>query len=186
MSRRRDAAFTLTELLATLAVAGVAMAAALPSLDRIARDSERAEAVNDLAGALQLARSVAITRNVRVVVCASPTGRDCQGSAWERGWLVFLDGDGDLQPDAGESALASGNELPGMTVRSDQFAGAITFRPTGQLDTDTPTGTGQFTFCDGRGDAAARVLAVSVAGQARLRERSLDGSAPACPRDDSA
>jgi hypothetical protein len=47
---------------------------------------------------------------------------------------------------------------------------------------DTPEDdTGQFTFCDQRGAAFARVVIISSSGQPSLSEAQADGSAPACP-----
>ena len=56
---------------------------------------------HDLFGAIDLTRAQAIARGRRVqLVPADGAGRD-----WRRGWIVFVDRDGDRRPGAGDEVI---------------------------------------------------------------------------------
>ncbi|MCB1935235.1 MAG: GspH/FimT family protein [Nitrosomonas sp.] len=53
-----------------------------------------------------LARSEAIKRNGRVVVCTSSDGSSCTNSGnWNQGWIIFSDLDNDASRDGGEDLI---------------------------------------------------------------------------------
>lgn len=139
--------FTLYELLVTMAVAGIVASLALPGLAVFVRGNRVVTQVNDLVGALNLARSEAVTRAGSVTVCAVDpvdVSRCASGSgsfAWDRGWLVFVDAAGLAGSfDTGDtllrgySVLSGGNRLsaatPFVRYRPDGFleSGATTFQ----------------------------------------------------------
>jgi type IV fimbrial biogenesis protein FimT len=178
----RPAGFTLTELLATLAVTGVVMSMALPSLSTVMNDQQRAGAVNELVTTLHLARSTAITRNQSVTVCASGDGLSCGGQKWEDGWIAFVDADLDHRPDEAEllnTGMATGADV---TIRSAEFQPHLSYRATGQIMVNRlDENTGAFSICDARGADAARVVVILPAGLPRLTEKQIDGSPARCP-----
>ncbi|MGS1078356.1 GspH/FimT family pseudopilin [Pseudoxanthomonas beigongshangi] len=89
--------FTLIELLIALAVLAVALTLAAPSFqDLIARNRVTA-AANELVASLQIARTEAIRRNKRVVLCPSTNGTSCQGTDWRR-LVMFVDANADGNP----------------------------------------------------------------------------------------
>ena len=94
--------FSLTELMAVLAVASIALAVAAPNMRALLNSFEIKAAVNDLSGAIALARAQAIARNAQVKIVP----RDAAGANWARGWTVFVDRDGDRQPGTGEEVIA--------------------------------------------------------------------------------
>jgi prepilin-type N-terminal cleavage/methylation domain-containing protein len=63
---RRNAGFSLIELMSVLAVAAVLMAIAQPELRQLLRNLQFRAAVNELSGAIGLARGQAIARGARV------------------------------------------------------------------------------------------------------------------------
>lgn len=91
-------AFTLLELLVTLAVIGVLAALAAPSFSVMVANNRSVSIAQDLASSMRLARSEAIKRGMRVSICASADGVNCAGD-WNNGWIVF--------PDAATSDVAS-------------------------------------------------------------------------------
>ncbi|NOX76100.1 MAG: prepilin-type N-terminal cleavage/methylation domain-containing protein [Gammaproteobacteria bacterium] len=101
--------FTLIELITTLAIAGVVLAIGVPSFQTYLLNNRQTSSVNDLAGALQLARNNAISRRVMVTVCKSNDGATCQTGTssgnWSQGWMVFTNIDGDTTLDAGVDLL---------------------------------------------------------------------------------
>jgi len=175
---RRERGFTLGEILTTMAIAAIVMAAALPGIRNGLGDQRRAAAVNELVATLQLARSTAITRNLPVSICPSEDGAHCADVGWDRGWIAFVDR-GDRQPDG--ELLAAGDGDPALRIRSDEFARFLRFWPDGQAGSARhDSATGDFLFCDGRGAAAARVLHIGPGGRARLDDQQADGRAPDC------
>jgi type IV fimbrial biogenesis protein FimT len=111
----RRGGFTLTELMIALAVVAILAGMASPEFQSmIARQQMRA-AVNDLATAIDLTRSLAIARGSVVVLAPA----DPAGEAWEQGWSVFTDRNGNSRRDPGEELIFE--ERPaaaGMHIRS--------------------------------------------------------------------
>jgi type IV fimbrial biogenesis protein FimT len=92
-ARRAGAAgFTLIELLVTIAIAAILLALAAPSFEDAAVSSKVSEVATRVAVTGNTARSEAIKRNGRVIVCMSADGETCAGSGgWEQGWIAFHD-----------------------------------------------------------------------------------------------
>lgn len=114
--------FTLIELAIVIAILAVLFAMALPSYAGWMADAEVANTANQLAEAMNLARSEAIKHGGRVSLCKSSDRRRCstQGG-WESGWLVFLDDDGNGQADTGEAVVQTAPpSRPGITARANQ------------------------------------------------------------------
>lgn len=113
MSGRRG--FTLIELLIGLAVASVLAGLALPAFQSLIARQQLRAAVNDLFGAIDLTRSVAMARGSPVSLAPLEPG----GAAWEKGWVVFVDRNANSRPDAGdEEIFRQGPVAEGMTIRS--------------------------------------------------------------------
>src|SRR5205814_10368713 len=93
-SVRTQRGFTLTELLVTVAVAGVLAMMAVPNMRSFVQNNRLSSASNDLLRSFNLARTEAIKHQTNVVVCASaapmaavPT---CSYGSFN-GWIVFQD-----------------------------------------------------------------------------------------------
>lgn len=160
--------FTITELLVTLAVAAVALGLAAPAYQRLADSHRSSAAVNQLVGAVNLARSEAIVRNHTVTLCPG-SGSACLGrDQWHAGALIFLDGNGDGQIDPGDRVLTALPPLPhGARVywRSFRNRSHLQFQPRGY----TQWQNGTLLYCPpDRDPALARLVIVNVAGRARL------------------
>lgn len=98
--------FTLIELLVTTAIASVLMAVVIPGMTGMLDTQRRISAVNSLLYSLHMARSEAIKRNGRAVVCKSASGAQCaSGGGWEQGWIVFHDANNNANVDVGEPLL---------------------------------------------------------------------------------
>ncbi|SED42039.1 type IV fimbrial biogenesis protein FimT [Pseudomonas anguilliseptica] len=83
--------FTLVELMITIAVAGVLLAIAVPSFTDLIRNNRSQAAANELVSAFNAARAEAVKRGRRVSLCPSVNGTSCSGTAWQSGWIVFVD-----------------------------------------------------------------------------------------------
>ncbi|MBI5901490.1 MAG: GspH/FimT family pseudopilin [Rhodocyclales bacterium] len=85
--------FTLVELLIAIAVLGILMSIALPNLSQMLRRIQVNSLTGELSTSFQQARNEAITKNARVLTCASNSGgTGCASSTdWNtNGWLVCL------------------------------------------------------------------------------------------------
>ncbi len=84
---------TLVELMITIAIAAILLAAGTPNLISILKKNKLEAQANDFVSGLNTARSEAVLRNVRATMCHSSNGTSC-GGEWEDGWLVFVDDGG--------------------------------------------------------------------------------------------
>lgn len=172
--------FTLVELLATLAVAGVLLAVAVPAFTNLIRDTRLTSAVNALVADLNLARSAAIRRGTQVVVCKSADASSCtHDGRWSQGWLVFVDTDRQRDHDASEPLLRMARPDPdGPSIDFSAFPtdNYLVYYPTGFT-----RGNGTFTFCDGRGPADAKAVILAKPGRLRVAQTQAGGGALTCP-----
>ena len=93
-SLRTQRGFTLTELMVTVAVAGVLAMVAVPNMRTFLQNNRLSSASNDLLRSFNLARTEAIKHQANVVVCAvaDPTLAVpvCSYGPFN-GWIVFQD-----------------------------------------------------------------------------------------------
>lgn len=109
----RRAGHTLLEILCVLAVAALLLGMAAPSLQALLQRQRLTTTVNDFFAALTLTRSEALRRGVPVVLLAA-------GAGWDSGWMVLVDRNGNLRPDAGEDIVASHGPPPvGIAIDSN-------------------------------------------------------------------
>ena len=101
--------FSLIELLVVVALAGILLGFALPSLGWLERESRASALTDEFVGALQTARSEAIKRSGPVVLCASdaPLAAEpaCAATSYADGWIVYVDGTGGTGRDAPDDVL---------------------------------------------------------------------------------
>ena len=86
--------FTMIELMVVIAIASILAAIAVPALTGVVNDIRQKSAINLLASDLNYARSEAIKRNLRILVCArnsAGTGCETVSPSWDLGWVVCVD-----------------------------------------------------------------------------------------------
>jgi type IV fimbrial biogenesis protein FimT len=176
-----DAGFTLVELLVTTAVMAVLLGLATPKMTGLMSSLQLSSASNDLLAGLLLARSEAIKRNSRVVICKSANGISCVSSGnWEQGWIVFHDANNNGRRDAAEPILLREQAL-GASLRLTgnlNVAHYVSYTPSGA--TKLVSGgfqAGTLTICQHSAAAGeARQIILSTAGRPRVQKASV----PAC------
>lgn len=96
-SRQRQTGVTMIELLIALSIAAILAALAAPSFTSFINNTRQTSAMSQLISDLNRARSEAIKRNQRVLICIrNNAGTDCgTGNDWHNGWLVCHDTDQD-------------------------------------------------------------------------------------------
>ena len=163
----RNAGLSLLELLLTIALLSIILAATAPSLGGIIEQGRGDEAMRQLRGAIELTRTAAIGSGGLATLCPSADGLSC-GGQWRDGMIVFADGDGDRIPDSPESILRVFRfAAPAGDIRWRSFGNRQYLQMTAMGFTRDQNGN--FTWCPAGGDARlARRLIVNGAG--RLRE----------------
>jgi type IV fimbrial biogenesis protein FimT len=173
---RRLHGFTLWELLCTLGIASVALAAGIPAFSTFVLDARMTADVNGWVLAVQLARSEAAKRGRPVTVCPTTDAVRCgpAGSTWLGGWMVFVNlGDGD--------PLQRSRDEPLLYVHSPHIVGSIVSnRPYYEFRPGRRSTNGTTVFCDARGVAAAKAVVVSYTGRPRVATRDADGRPLRC------
>lgn len=171
--------FTLIEFLVVTAIAALITVIAVPSFSDIIQDTRRSSTLNSLARTLNLARSEAIKRQQRLVVCKGNPKDGCDTAReWSEGWLLFADLDNDHSDSPDEPMIWSQPELPeGNTLSFNAFPSNnyVVYYPSGGASSN-----GTFTLCDDRGEEEAKALILAKTGRLRVSETKWDGSALEC------
>lgn len=120
---------TLIELLVALSVFSILLTVGVPSFSQFTTSTRLSSYANTLFSHMALARSEAIKRNARVVICKSADGSTCASSGnWSQGWIVFADSDNNASASVGEQiittmpALLTGFSFSGNTNVSDYIS----------------------------------------------------------------
>ena len=99
---KRQAGFTVTELMVVAAIVAILLGIAVPSYRYITTSYRMSSEVNGLLGDLMYARGEAIKEGQGVTVCVSTNGTGCTGSAnWQGGWIIFSNPTGAANPAVG-------------------------------------------------------------------------------------
>lgn len=162
--------FTLPELLITLGIVAILMTSAVPGVGSLMKNSNLSNQLNNVVTDIHFARSEAVLRDVRVIMCRSgnpnASNPTCGGTEknWTGGYLIFAD-DGDYANNIynigtdtllrrGQSALA------GVKMRTNwTWNRNLEFNP---------DGTTTMSICDDRGRYHGRQIQVSAVGIPRL------------------
>lgn len=97
---------TLVEALVVLVIVAVLTMLAAPSFVGMLQQMRTAAATNDLLASMALARSEAVRRGGRMVLCVAATPTSCATTgSWQNGWLLFHDKNSNGVVDAAESVV---------------------------------------------------------------------------------
>lgn len=177
---KKERGFTLIELLVTMAIAAILATLAGPSFLRMIKTNNMSSSVNTLLGDMRYARSEAIRRGGRVILCRSDNpeaatpacaaaGATTMG--WAAGWIVFHDLDGSGDWNAGDTILRVQSALNGMDSVLEGVTTAATafqFTATGRLQGAAAT---RLNFGGDQFDSTLkRVVCISPSGRARISE----------------
>jgi type IV fimbrial biogenesis protein FimT len=175
---RMASGFTLVEMLVVLAISTALMTIAVPAMGAFVKSVRLSSASNTFLSGVYFARSEAIKRNSRVVICKSADGMSCAGNGgWEQGWIVFHDANNNGLHDSSEvilrreAKLASSMRLKGNL----NVARYVSFAPTGAtrlLNGGFQAGT--LTLCNQSLDETeAHQIVLNAAGRPRVQKTTV-------------
>lgn len=167
----RERGFTLVELMITIAVAAILLGIAVPSFNDVVLGNRLSSHANNLVASVNMARSEAIKRNIRVTLCASADGANCATSGgWEQGWIVQYDADNNSCNAASPNwqvihrqQAASG----GLKITEAGSTRTLCFEPTGVGATSAT-----LTVCRATPSAGGqeRVVSITATGRASVKK----------------
>ncbi|HHH48256.1 MAG TPA: prepilin-type N-terminal cleavage/methylation domain-containing protein [Gammaproteobacteria bacterium] len=186
-SRKSSAGLTLVELLVTLALVAIIASQAVPGFSSMIKGNRLAAETNTLVSDINLARSEAIKRGTRVILCrsADPSAASpsCGGAAntWTTGWLVFASGDANNTYDSATDTLIRIGKPRGgqVTIKTNATSNNnLEYDPDGT--TNEGGATAIFAICDERGEAQGRQIQVNGTGRPRLVKGTPATPIPSC------
>lgn len=162
--------FTLHETLVAMTVVSVIATIGVPALRSVLAKSQVVTAANTLVGALQLARSEAIMRNLRVVLCPSADGQRCRDtvgrrSEWHMGYIIFVDDNGSRERDDSETVLRYVDSPAAIRIYGAPTHDTVTYFPTGL----SPASNGTFVVCDPGSVTEPRAVVLSNTGRPHVK-----------------
>ena len=170
----RSTGYSLIELLTTLAIGALLCGMALPKYRDLVTQNQTSATLNELFGALQLARQTATFDRVTTTVCPFD-GAAC-GTDWRAGYAIFLDRNSNGMIDANDRVLAQGSATPPgvkLTWRSFRRRPFLQFTARGL----TRAENGSFVYCAADHQPGSVVkMVLNTAGRARtVEDRDRDG-----------
>jgi len=179
LKHKRTTGFTIIELMITIAVAAVILTLGVPSFLGLLERNQLTTNINRFISSLALARSEAIKRNQRVVVCPSSDGSACSNTGgYDNGWIIFVDANNDNSRDVAntdEELIWEGESIPNnMTLRgtSGGYNTAIPYIPSGRLAVGV---SGSVRLCKDNQTDKARAITLIQSGRVRLAELDSSG-----------
>jgi type IV fimbrial biogenesis protein FimT len=172
---KRARGYSIVEVAVTLAVAATLMAVGVPSVASMLASVKLTSVSNALLFDLYLARSEAIKRNGRVVLCKSADGVTCaSGGGWEQGAIVFHDVNNNGARDPGESLIYHEQRSTSeIRVSGNQSVGSyVSYGPDGRSRMASGAfQAGTLTLCRQSSDSTeARQIVINSGGRPRVQK----------------
>ena len=171
--------FTLLELIVVLAVGSVLLSVTVPAMTGMLRTQRSISTVNALFTSLNLARSEAIKRNARAVMCKTADGVSCTThGGWEQGWMVFHDTNNNAARDPGEPVVQhQGPAAPGMRLSGNTpVSNYVSYNALGTAKLASGAfQAGTFTLCPASASSTdVRQVVLSNTGRVRTQKGSVN------------
>ena len=166
---------SIVELVVSLAVVSILTTTGVPAFLSFIQSNRLNESAFDVLGTINLARTEAVKRRTRVVLCRSAdptvTTPSCGGSAntWTTGWLVFASGDSNNTYEAATDTLLGVGLVgsPDVTIITNSTSNSnLEYNSDGT--TNEGGGTARFAFCDKRGGAKGRQINIPPHGRPKF------------------
>ena len=163
--------FTALELIITMAIAAILLTTGVPAFKNYSWNLRMKTAMDVLQTDLNLARGRAISHNIQTIICPATGSNDCSGqSAWQDGWIVFSDLNGDRHKQQGEPLLKHTGSVDLLNISSSRSRRKLRFYPNGSA----PGSNASIVFCDPRGATEAGKITVSSSGRIRIQKEGIE------------
>lgn len=186
MRQRKEWGFTIPELVITLGIVAIVLSTAVPSISTTIKNSRLSTHLNSVVGDIHFARSEAVKRDVRVILCRSinpnANSPSCSGTAkvWTSGYIIFAD-DGnntnnwynsgsDTLLRRGQAAAAGVNMRTNATWNNN-----LEFNPNGSTNEG---GTAYMSICDDRGSEYGKQIMVALNGLPKMYSSNIPSCTP--------
>ena len=169
--------FTIVELMITIALAAVILTLGVPAYQGLVERNRLTANVNSFISSLALARSEAVKRKQRVIICASIDGSTCSNnnSGYEAGWIVYVES---IAPEtnrsnAEELLWVSEPLAENFTLRATvPFNNRIQYLASGQTG---GIGNASIFLCKDAATNKARLLTIIRSGRVHLAKNNANG-----------
>lgn len=168
------AGYTLTELLAVIAITAVLASLVSPSFHHQVQQTRADAGLNDLIAAVNFTRHLAVTMRTTATLCPGQ-GQCAKRNTWHRGAIVFLDANANGQIDDDEDVVRQFPSIDHGRIhwRSFRNKSYLQFNDRGYTNWQS----GHFQYCPLNGDARySRQVVLNAQGRARsARDSDGDG-----------
>jgi type IV fimbrial biogenesis protein FimT/type IV fimbrial biogenesis protein FimU len=149
------AGFTLIEAMVTIAIAGIAIAIAIPGLSSFTLQMRVDNEVSEIQRLLMTTRNAAINSGVQATLCPLAADDSCAAVNNWAGRIGVVSSDGLIKE---REAIEQGDEL--------QFAfNQVVYNPSGQLANNN---IGVFSYCPQGKDEFSRAVILALSGRSHL------------------
>ncbi len=172
INSRRPCGLTLVEMMTTLVVAGILLSTGIPEFRRMLASNRMISEINTLVAHLHLARSEAVKRGKRIVLCPSADAQQClELPEWHRGYILFADDNGNRERDEHEPLIrVHAADAPGILITSSASRRRISYHPDGSAPGSNLT----LRFCETRNATPPKAVILSNTGRPRVSESGPD------------
>lgn len=167
--------FTLVEALIILAICALLASFSLAGFSNLLKTTQLATQSAHFLSAYTLARSEAVKRNQRVIICPRQDKLCSNDKQWEKGWLVYTDSNRNGVIEDGELIQQFDPLAKGFTLRPSSNTHALVFSSNGQarkLSGSLPMMTLKLCASDaGKGNIKllSREMVINASGRLRLQ-----------------
>lgn len=169
-------AFTLLELMVTVAIASIVMTMGVPGFSQVIKNSRLTTDANAMIASFNFARSEAVKRQREIYV----RRKGSSSENWDSGWDIFIDENSNQTFNDGTDELLKTFSSSKNTVRAGEiYDDWIAFKPSGVIDSSgTSDGDDSFRICATAGDTNnSRKITINRVGRSRVSE----GGVASCP-----
>lgn len=154
-SYKKNAAFTLIEVVITITILGILLAIVAPNMSTFVVSNRLTTQANEFIADINLARSEAIKQGSNIGICASSNSSSCTGT-WQSGWIVYVA--------SNSSVLRAHESLSGNNTLSGPQTDVV-FNRAGLLTNSAAAGN--YTLCNSQ-RGMSRTINVQLTGRPSL------------------